>query len=340
MQPSAVSPRTEIADARESRMAGHIREASDVTGVPFEYLLAQANQESRLDPDARSRRSSAMGLYQFTVGTWLDMVKKYGGNHDLQKYADAITQGSDGRWKVEDKALRKEILDLRRDPKTSALMAGEYAKENERWLENKLGRQVSAHDLYLAHFLGAGGALRVIRGMQESPREEAAVHLPEAADANPEVFNERQTGQARSLASLYSTVRARFQHSMADVGVVARRVRPPVDLAELRPPARPGSDADASVVAPAPVQVAQSPIADASVTISDLPHSVLRSEIPKTATVLASDPTTLGLTPRQETAVTLASDSQFPVRLPPPLRAPMTDGPMLRILLDDQGKKA
>jgi hypothetical protein len=238
MQPPAVASRTELAEARDTRMAGHIREASDVTGVPFEYLLAQANQESRLNPDARSARSSAMGLYQFTAGTWLDMIKKNGAEHGLAKYADAITRGADGRWTIADKAMKKEILDLRRDPKVSALMAGEYAKENEAFLERKLGREVSAQDLYLAHFLGAGGALRVLKGMQETPKAEAAEHLPEAAGANPEMFTHADSGQSKSLAQLYKTVLSRFQHAMNDVNAVSRRERPQIDLAALKPPAR------------------------------------------------------------------------------------------------------
>ncbi|MBX9635832.1 MAG: transglycosylase SLT domain-containing protein, partial [Magnetospirillum sp.] len=106
----------------EHKVAAHIRDAAEATGVPFEFLLAQANQESRLDPDAKSRRSSAMGLFQFTAGTWLEMVKNHGGDHGLDKYADAITRGSDGRLTVKNKDLKKEILDLRRDPKLSALM--------------------------------------------------------------------------------------------------------------------------------------------------------------------------------------------------------------------------
>ncbi|CAA7621536.1 conserved hypothetical protein [Magnetospirillum sp. LM-5] len=300
MQTPAVASRTELAEARDTRMAGHIREASDVTGVPFEYLLAQANQESRLNPDARSARSSAMGLYQFTAGTWLDMIKNHGAEHGLGKYADAITKNSDGRWTVADKAMKKEILDLRRDPKVSSLMAGEYAKENEAYLERKLGREVSAQDLYLAHFLGAGGALRVLKGMQETPKAEAAEHLPEAADANPEMFTHAESGQSKSLAQLYKTVLSRFQHAMNDVNAVARRERPQIDLAALKPPARqpemppePAEPLIEAFTAPPPVHTAS---AD--------------------------------------------TNRMFPVALPPPVSGTKTDGPMLRILLDNQGKKA
>jgi hypothetical protein len=302
MQTPAVAPRTEIAEARDSRVAGHIRDASDVTGVPFEYLLAQANQESRLNPDARSQKSSAMGLYQFTAGTWLEMVKRHGAEHGMDRYADAITTGADGKLTVADKAMRKEILDLRRDPKASALMAGEYAKENGAWLERKLGREVSAQDLYLAHFLGAGGALRVLKGMQETPKAEAADHLPEAADANPEMFQEPDSGRSRSLAGLYKTVLSRFQHSMNDVGAVARRVRPQIDLAALKPPARPD-----------PVQAAA---AEPLIEAFTAPPPV------RIATATAD------------------SGRLFPVPLPPPVLGTRADAPTMRSLIAAQDKKA
>lgn len=144
----------EAPESRHQRVARQIRAAAEVTGVPFDYLLAQANTESRMDPNAASQRSSAMGLYQFTAGTWLEMVKKHGADHGLGNYADAITKGRDGKWNVADKELKAEILNLRKDPRISSLMAGEYASDNGKVLEAKLGRKASTHDLYLAHFLG------------------------------------------------------------------------------------------------------------------------------------------------------------------------------------------
>ena len=43
--------------------------AAQATGTDFAYLMAQAKLESSLDPSARSRTSSASGLYQFTADT-------------------------------------------------------------------------------------------------------------------------------------------------------------------------------------------------------------------------------------------------------------------------------
>lgn len=251
----------------EHKVAAHIRDAAQATGVPFEFLLAQANQESRLNPNATSRRSSAMGLFQFTSGTWLEMVKTHGAEHGLDKYADAITKGADGRWTVKDKDLKKEILDLRRDPKLSALMAAEYAKDNEQVLESKLGRQVSTHDLYLAHFLGAGGALKVLKGRGQPEGDQQPAELAGAAQANPEVFMDPASGVQRSLDSVYNAVEKRFRHAMADANRVTGRLRPQVDLAALRPAERPILEAATA----APIT---GPTTDTALSMADIPAAV------------------------------------------------------------------
>lgn len=222
-------------EPRQHQIADQIREAADATGVAFEFLLAQANQESQLNPEARSNRSSAMGLFQFTSPTWLDMIKAHGAEHGLKKYADAIAVDNDGNAVVADKTLRKEILELRRDARVSALMAGEYAKDNQKILESRLGRPASSHDLYLAHFLGAGGAVRVLRNGDHI----AAEKLPTAAAANPEFFQDPVSQSPRSTSGLVKAVSARFDSAMSEMTPVARKVRPAIDLAELRPAARP-----------------------------------------------------------------------------------------------------
>ena len=43
-----------------------IRDASDISGVSFDYMMAKAGHESRFDADASAALSSAEGIYQFT----------------------------------------------------------------------------------------------------------------------------------------------------------------------------------------------------------------------------------------------------------------------------------
>ena len=252
---------------QDSRVVPAVRAASEATGISFDYLLAQANQESGLDPLASSQSSSAAGLFQFTSSTWFDMVKRHGAEHGLSSYAHSITKGADGNWHVADKAARDSILALRRDPGISAMMAAEYAKDNGRVLEKKLGREASSSDLYLAHILGAGGAAKVLEKVKSSPTHEAAPLLPAAAQANPTLFSESGTNKPRSVASLYRVVQERLSVAMHHVAPVARKA----ELAALRPQPRPEEPLDVLVdAAPVikspdvPTQVAATPVPKAN----------------------------------------------------------------------------
>lgn len=259
---------TEQAQApKAGKVVSGIREAANTTGVSFDYLLAQATQESGLDPHARNTKSTAAGLFQFTAPTWIDMVKRHGAEHGLEKEAAAITKGDDGKLHIPDKAARKAILDLRKDPKLSSLMAAEYAKDNAQVLERRLGRAATASDLYLAHFLGAGGAARVIEGMEDNPKHSAQRLLPEAARANPDVFHEPGSRKSRTVAGLYKSVQARFNTILGGDADSANQPaltgRP--DLAALRPQPRPDMPATTDTTA---VAAMETPTAKAVAAIS------------------------------------------------------------------------
>lgn len=182
-----------------------IQQAAAQTGVDFGYLLGQARVESGFNPNARARTSSATGLFQFIDQTWLGTVKQHGEKHGLGWAANAIQQGSNGRYYVADPAMRSAILDMRRDPQAASSMAAEFASDNQAYLENRLGRPMESVDLYLAHFLGAGGAAKFLKAHDANPDAAAASVLPAAARANRWVFYNKD-GSARSFAE----VRERF----------------------------------------------------------------------------------------------------------------------------------
>ncbi|MBL8806861.1 MAG: transglycosylase SLT domain-containing protein [Rhodospirillales bacterium] len=180
-----------------------IRDASQKSGVDFKYMLAKAQTESSFDPRAKARTSSASGLYQFIESTWLNTVRQHGAKYGLATMAAQIEDDDSGTPRVRDAAARRSILDLRFDPKTASAMAAEFAKSNHEQLESALGSGINATDLYLAHFLGAGGATRFLSSYRQDPQRVAATQFPEAAAANRGVFYDPQSGRARTLAQVY-----------------------------------------------------------------------------------------------------------------------------------------
>lgn len=184
-----------------------IARAAQATGVDFSYLLAQARLESSLDPSARASTSSAAGLYQFTGGTWLQTLEKHGASHGLGWADAAIDQG-----RVADPALRQQVLALRNDPDLSARMAAELARDNRAALLPVLGREPDASELYLAHFLGAGGAGQFLQALASDPSQSAAAILPEAAAANRSIFYD--SGQPRSLGAVMGLLRDKVGQAM------------------------------------------------------------------------------------------------------------------------------
>lgn len=200
-----------------------IRSASRTTGTTFDYLLNTAIRESSLDPGARAGTSSARGLYQFIESTWLAMVKEEGPKFGLGRYADAIERRPGGRYGVRDPLARAEILKLREDPRVSSVMAGALARRNAAELADTLGRRPTAGELYLAHFLGAGGAKRLIALQRSNPQASAAAAFPEAARANRAVFHHAD-GRARSAAEVFAALTGR--HETAPAGPALARAAP------------------------------------------------------------------------------------------------------------------
>ncbi|MGP1397369.1 MAG: transglycosylase SLT domain-containing protein [Inquilinaceae bacterium] len=194
-----------------------VKDASRETGVNYAFMMAKAAQESGFKPDAKAATSSATGLYQFIDQTWLDMVKTHGAKHGLGSYAGKIDTGPGGSARVDDPTAKSEILALRSDPRINALMAGEFARDNQAHLERTVGGDVGPTDLYLAHFLGAGGAARFLTAMRADPSVSAAGLFPDAAAANPTVFTDTSTGTPRSLGDVYGLFNGKVERAMAMV---------------------------------------------------------------------------------------------------------------------------
>ncbi len=283
--------------AAGSAVTGAIRQAAQATGTSFQYLLATAQVESGLDPQAGAATSSARGLFQFVEQTWLGTMKQSGAALGYSRYADAITKTASGRYEVADPALRREILKLRNDPTVNAVMAGAFTQANAALLSQKLGRAPSEGELYLAHFLGAGGAARLISLAAANPQASAAGFFPVAAHANASIFYDRATGAPRSLAQVRDTLTARYD-------VAARRPSVPAATAQATPAAN--TAATVAMASAAPAAAANFPATHPVRTIPIFSSAAAPSNASNTATA----PDTAGMTSAFAAAVPQRQDRQ------------------------------
>jgi hypothetical protein len=181
-----------------------IQRAAEATGADFGFLMRTAARESGYNPAAHAASSSAAGLFQFVEQTWLGALKHHGAKHGYAGYADLIHEASDGRLSVSGGDAKKAVLALRLDPRAASLMAGELAGENSTYLKGRVGREPTAGELYIAHFLGPKGSGDLIEATASRPGASAAALFPDAAQANPAIFY--RDGRAASVSEVYASL--------------------------------------------------------------------------------------------------------------------------------------
>lgn len=141
--------------------------ASKMAGVDPKLSAAITAVESGFDANARpivggKATSSAKGLNQFLDGTWKVMMAKYASKYGIDPNTSAM------------------------DPRANALMGAEFMKENMAGLKKVVGgRDLTATDVYLAHFMGLGGARKFLSA---DPNANAASVFPKEAAANPWIY--------------------------------------------------------------------------------------------------------------------------------------------------------
>ena len=204
--PAASAPTT------DTQVRSAIARASQSTGVDFDYLLAQARLESGLDPDAKARTSSATGLYQFIDSTWLRTMDQHGAKYGYGWASDQINPGGG----VANAGTREQLLSLRYDANVSALMAAELARDNAAGLQGFLDRKPEPAELYLAHFMGLGGAQKFLGAYRADAGQSAVALMPKAASANRPIFYDN--GRARSVGEVMSLMQTKVANAMDSGG--------------------------------------------------------------------------------------------------------------------------
>lgn len=276
-------------------VTGAIRQAAQATGTSFQYLLATAQVESGLNPRAGAATSSARGLFQFIDQTWLATMKQSGAALGYGQYAAAIAKTASGHYVVSDPVMRSAILKLRNDPTANAIMAGAFTQSNAAVLSAKLGRSPSEGELYIAHFMGAGGAARLIALAAADPNASAASYFPIAAHANSPIFYDRSTGAPRTLAQVRNILTARYD--------VAARSRPSEPISTVAKADIPPSGVQSANIPPLDIPSANGaarPVSSGESTthfVHTIPNYRAAAASASTATpVTAAVPDTAGMT--------------------------------------------
>ncbi|ODT78884.1 MAG: hypothetical protein ABS76_22330 [Pelagibacterium sp. SCN 64-44] len=217
-------------------LANALTAAGDRSGVDFSYLLQTAMRESSLNPQAKASTSSAVGLFQFLEGTWLQVMKEDGPRLGYGAYADRIEKTAGGDYVVRDPAARAQILKLRENPQIAADLAAAFTRANGEYLRQSFGRMPSAGELYIAHFLGAQGAEKMFRAGLQNPDQVAVDLFPRQASANRSIFYDR-AGTPRTIRQVYQVLVAKHEgganasfsvQQMAGQGAEARVAEPPL----------------------------------------------------------------------------------------------------------------
>ena len=145
MQPNTSQPSAMVASSvANSNIQYNTELFNKVGGTIGDYLKKIFKAEAENNPYAVNKQpgQTAAGAYQFIASTWKGMCRKYGLNYTLN-----------------------DRFDLQKATHVMQL----FTEENRRGLRGFLKREPTHGELYLAHFLGLGGALKVLRHRDDEP---------------------------------------------------------------------------------------------------------------------------------------------------------------------------
>ena len=140
-------------------------------------------------------------------------MRAFGNKYGLGDYVERIEYVVDGRGKMQptinDAVILDTVLDLRLDPRMSALLAAEHVRKNTQRLSNTLERQPGRTELYLTHFFGAAGAISFLKALAEDPGQIAGEIFPGPAKRNRYIFQDKARNP-RTVAEIYKLFDRKF----------------------------------------------------------------------------------------------------------------------------------
>lgn len=166
--------------------------AAKMTGFDAATAASVAAIESSFKSNAAAPTSSAKGLFQFTNGTWGEMIRKYGKAYGISPMASPF------------------------DPRANAVLGMKYLTDNYNFLKSRLNGKVTDTALYAAHFLGPGGAAKLFSADPNAPAYMAA--SADQIKANPSIFYS-PNGSMRTVGQVIAVLDSKMKsaRSMHDL---------------------------------------------------------------------------------------------------------------------------
>jgi hypothetical protein len=156
------------------------------------YAAKVAKVESGNNPNAKNPYSSAGGLFQFTSGSFEGVSNKYNLGYTAEDRFDPVKS--------------QKAFEL-------------FTKDNARAIEGTLGHTPTDADLYMAHFLGAGGANTFFKGYGQNPNAPiTSVVSPAVVNANKSVMLDKN-GNPRTLQQVYDWANKKMNITPGDIPV-------------------------------------------------------------------------------------------------------------------------
>lgn len=183
-----VTPVPQVSDT-----AQNTTQPTDASGDDYSSAVS-AREDPTGDPNAQplnrdgTPMSSATGPYQFTDGTWLRSVKKYGADLGLTNAANSI----DAKGNVSDPAVKAQILALRSNPDAAKAIFQRFSDDNAATLKTQLKSDPTQDQVYAAHVVGSLTASRLIKAAQGGDPTGVTIVGQTAAANNPSYFYDKQ----------------------------------------------------------------------------------------------------------------------------------------------------
>lgn len=160
--------------------AGMLEDAAKALGIDVKYMQSIGGPESGWNPSAKNPYGSAAGLFQFIDSSWNVYKKKYGKQLGIPANATQY------------------------DAKASALLGAAAIKDH---IDNvrKNGREVTATDVYMNHFLGHGGYNKFAQALKKNPNASVASIMDNKTIGINKVYT-MTNGRVNTLQEMYNAM--------------------------------------------------------------------------------------------------------------------------------------